>query len=169
MTSVSRFKTLKNYECFQMIFQKQLLNKSLGTNFKEKCRNGYKSKIFSENFKNQRDFVNAVGTILLENDFSQNFTEPKETMQELNSSINKQEEEITKLKTKYTSLRSSQEVNVLSKPFFEKLSLSDNFTKTSTMLITSTLAFNNSLSSKPVKYQKTGVLLSSLIKKLKNK
>ena len=90
---------------------------------------------------------------------------------ELNSSVNLQVDEIKKLKHKYSSLVNSQEMSYPPTPIMQKLSeTGDGFHRIPNRLRGSSVcsALHNTMQPRS-KLNKTGIMISKLIKKLSNK
>ena len=177
VSSISRFPILKKYLCFREIFKKELRNKGKAQIGSDKPRYGYKEGAIKENFQNQREFVESIAEILLDLEFPledtrvQGKIEEDEEIREMNHSIVLQEEEIGKLRNRYSSLKNSQEISFSPFPIVEKLTVSgQNFNRIPSRLRGSSLGSSLLSTYKPSsKSNMTGKLLSSLLRKISAK
>jgi DNA-directed RNA polymerase subunit F len=165
INSIYTYPSLKHYYCYRKIFKDKLYTKSQGAQGFEKPRDGYKNRVVIEDFKNPQDYVESLADVLLgvEMPFEQKFTD--ESAFELNSSVNKQVQEINKLKNKYSSISGSHDFDISPMPdLTETTELFDKVPQ-KTRGNSLNLRLNNSLKLNR-KTNKTGILLSSIIKRL---
>lgn len=170
ISSVSKYPFLKKYAAFREVFTDQFFKKGQNISRGQRPRKGYKTSE-KEVFSKSKDLIESIAEILLDLDFPQELLENGEITQEMNKSVNLQESEILKLKGKYSSLRSSQEITYSPTPIIQKFTESaEGFNRIPNRLRNSSLGASLCRSlRKPKKMNLTGQLLSALVKKISKK
>lgn len=176
ISSQSKYPTLKTYLSYREVFKNELTIKLQESYNRHKPRHGYKNKDLKEIYSSPSDYIQSIADNILEIDYFQ-IADPKETKEtkendealyDVNVSINKQEQEFSKLKSKYSMLKSSQDSSfspcIQSKNTMET---STGFHRVPNRLRNSSFSISSSSATNPKpKANKTGKLLRSLLKKL---